>query len=1231
MRALDDAVAQVADGDASPRAFALAGLHALLAESDATKAQTYFDQALSRETQEPYALYGQLLLSARLSQSHRLVAIAFDLIERNPRHPLSAVAARLVRDHTMLAQSIDDVILARAAVALTRSTLPDTAHLLRLSVLLIAQTRGDETLAATMLADMGTPTSGSFLGPTSPWRLLSLTTPTRAEQTGVLESITKGPLGPLAPRVLQFRDGTLSLASEGSVGNGYLLAFDAEVTDSGTYVVRTRSSTHHVVTIDGTEVISRRAWQRAASTGSAQGVSLDAGWHRVMVRLTRDDASSEFHFALQRADALPSKINFKPAVGPAPTWAGVRRVDSVFGAMPNAKDTFAAFADEVSEGLASFIAARDGLGRDRDGARSLIAQLPPQLAGATVRLLSAQLEMGDPALAPKVAKGRATRDVELALTQDPQNLMARLLAAEFALEDNRLTDALDLVRQARSLPGPLAAPVSWLTARIELALGLDAQAIASANETLKAWPGHCDAVLLQYDIARRKDALAEADALLSQTLQCPGSAARVAEHHRTRGRMAGVVEAWKRELDRHDDRAVAASSLANALVSLKRFDEAIALLSRFIRLWPRNASLWKHLGDVLELAGRSPDALAIRERALLVDGADLALRRTVERQKNGRELLDERAVSTAAALKAYETAPGAEEANAAFLLDAAAIQAFPDGSQVDRVHIIQKALDQAGVQEVAEVQIPPGAAVLTLRTLKPDGKTLEPEGIEGKDSVSLPGVQVGDFVEYEYLLAHPARGPGQPGFTASPFYFQVARQPNNWSTYVVLAPKGSGMRVDAHHLGKVAPVRVEGEHEVFFHEEKGVPPSIPEPGGPPTGTEWLPFVSVGAGQEGTDGIIRSYADAFLERGLITHEVETFAKQAAGAAQGVDAVRAVYAAVMKKLSDRDSGLSMSAGASVSQDRGSRTWLLQASLAALGFDARLAAVRTFTADPAPYVFPNESLFPYVCVFVRLNDGSALWLDPLVRFAPFAELPEFAMGEREAWLFPRPGQEPEKVKTPARVERPAKTVTLTATLSTEGVLTGEGSETYTGFEAAQLAEALEQLTSDQRQQGLEQALSRLFGGADLKSVEVDMQREIGAAVKISYRFTASRFARPEGGSTLVLGALTLPWNLGRRFLSSAQRVTPLFIPSTESTVSTVTVTVPEGFRLKDPVTRVQVDGPWGRLTRTEDQQGNTITIKEESRLVQSRVPPKSYPRFAQFAGESDLLQGRDLILAK
>jgi predicted Zn-dependent protease len=159
-------------------------------------------------------------------------------------------------------------------------------------------------------------------------------------------------------------------------------------------------------------------------------------------------------------------------------------------------------------------------------------------------------------------------------------------------------------------------------------------------------------------VARRRDAVAEADGLLTKTRHCPNGAWRQAEHERTRGRMESVVTIWKAQLARDESQTSVSTALANALVAVKRFDEAVATLQRASTVWPRNVQLIKQLAEVYEQAGKPKEALAARERALLIDGADLPLRRAVERMKTGKELLDAYAISTEAALKAYEAAPG---------------------------------------------------------------------------------------------------------------------------------------------------------------------------------------------------------------------------------------------------------------------------------------------------------------------------------------------------------------------------------------------------------------------------------------------------------------------------------------------------------------------------------------------------------------------------------------------
>jgi hypothetical protein len=562
------------------------------------------------------------------------------------------------------------------------------------------------------------------------------------------------------------------------------------------------------------------------------------------------------------------------------------------------------------------------------------------------------------------------------------------------------------------------------------------------------------------------------------------------------------------------------------------------------------------------------------------------------------------------------------------VLDSAAVQVFPGGSLVNRIHIVQKALEQNGIEDIAEVTIPANAQVLALRTIKADGTVLEPESIAGKDNISLPGVNVGDYVEVEYLLAEGGRGPALPGFVASPFYFQIANMPNNWARYTVVAPKGMGMRVDAHGL-KVGAPETKGDVEIFQHELRRVPPYIPEPETPWSSNEYLPFVIVGGGTMGFDRLAVWYGDVFHERFRRSAEIEAFARKVTEGKTGLEAVKALHSEIMKRIPGRDVGVVQSAISTLAQDRGSRLMLLKTSLESLGITARIAEVRTFSSDPAPYLFPNDQLLlSYSGLRVELPGMEPIWVDTTVRFGPFGSLPENPLGERDAYLLPEPGRPMVKLKTPPWEERVHKQVDLKMELKPDGSLVVQGEEVYSGFVGANLADAFEALSAETRKQSLQGAVTRYFGGADLTMVKLEHAKEVGAPFILRYEFNVPRFARIDD-KRMVLGPITYPSQLGRRYVQLSARKTPLFIDETEANNTQVQLTLPEGWRLQDPQASLKVNNRFGRFVRSEKQEGRVLTIIEGLRMPRTRVMPQDYNTFARFAGDVDLIQTRDLVL--
>jgi predicted Zn-dependent protease len=1225
---LEEAATQAQDGNSEARTLALAGFHAFLVAGDMEGARTRFDAAIAKEPGDPYALMGQHLLARRAAAVDRALAASLELVGRAPNHPLAVAAARYILDQVGTSPEMDETILRGVQRAIDAGASGEVAQLLRGARMGVFLVRGERQAQAEAVRDIGASPVATLVGPFSPHHVISFDELTPPEQTGSLAGPLTGPYGPLTPRTLHSPDGRHRLEGEPTEADMYLLAFDAEVPEEGVYLARAVSSSSHKIWVNGAVLLERRAFTQLQPTITGRAVRLPAGRHRFIVKMTKDGATGNISFSLPRADGRPSTVRFTAATGPAPSWAGgVPVVEKVPLFFPSAKHLADALEEEVGGLLANYLAIRDGLGRDHDGSVRLMMELE-ELQTPALIWLRADLAAQDRAVPTKVARGRAAKYLEVLLKKDPGNVAAQLLRAELALGDNQATTAMEAIKNAQEHAGAGSYPFHLLKARTEVALEVEAQAEASLTAALAAQPRLCEALGLRYSLARRRDATAVMDQLVSQFTGCPGALNRAAEHARQRGDTAAATKAYEELLLRDPGNLSFGATLANLYVSQRRYEEAATTLRELLKLWPRAAFLWKRLADVREYAGDAKEALALREQALAIDGNDLSLRRAVERVKTGKEVLQDYAIDGKEAIAAYEAAPGEENSSAAYVLDAAAVQLFPGGTLVNRIHTIQKAVQLGGAQEIAEVNIPTGAQVLALRTIKKDGTVLEPEVIEGKEAISLPGVNVGDYVEVEYLLIEQSKAPAQPGFTASPFYFQITDMPNHRAVYTVVAPKGTGMRVDAHNMPPPPPPVTKGDWEVFTHEVRRVKPHIPEPDVPWSNNEYLPFVIVGAGPTGNEQMIGVYSDTYYDKSRRTAEIEAFTRKVTEGKKGIEAVRALHSAVMKRFPGRDVGLAQSAISSIAQDRGSRLMMMKAGLESLGMTTRIAAIRPFTSDPTPYLFAADVLLAYPALRVQVSESETIWVDTSVRFGPFGRLPESPLGGFTGYLLAEPGRPMETLKTPPWEEPPAKKVRLMLEVKPDGTLTGQGEEVYSGFEGANLADAFEALSAESRQQALQNAVARYFGGADLTMVKLEHPQEVGAPFTLRYEFKVPSFARMEG-KRMVLEPLAFPAYLGRRYVQLSARDTPILIENSEVSDTEVYVTLPEGMKVADLEPELKVNSAFGTFRRTEKQEGRVLTITESLRIPRVRVYPKFYESFASFAADVDLIQGRDLTL--
>ncbi|MFY3746519.1 DUF3857 domain-containing protein [Anaeromyxobacter sp. Red801] len=1195
---------------------------AALEQNDVARAEARLGPA--SRVRDPWARFGASLLARRAldgeAEAQRLLAT----VEAGPDEPIALVALRrlaeLAERGPALAAQVDAGVLRLGAGGRLRGLAAYRARVARVTA---AEVLGDHEAAAQARRENGAVSAWSIAGPFAAHHALDFGAPIPPDRGELPASVPGRAGGPAVPtRALPAPDGTVALDGEPAAGDVFALAADVDLARGGRYLVTLGTQLSARLVVDGALVHERRAFAAWLPGLVHLPVELARGRHRVVLEVTRGAPSTGIHLAFARADGAASDARFAaPPPGPPPAPPAARpRAEPAL--TPRALAL--ALEPDVGAATARLLAARDAMVNDREAAKVLLAEaLALRPEAAALRAARADATADDPSLDEQVARARAEADLREALRLDPGDAEARVELAALLRSAERHDDAEAVL--AGLAPEPAARPAGIAArARAAQARGLLERAEGLAAEALRS-AGSCDAADLAYELAVRRGAAAREDEAMAVLSRCRGGRERLAGHLRRRGDPVAERAALDPVVRARPWAVEPGLTRADALVAAGETRRATAALEAIAAIWPRDARVQRRLADARELSGDAPGARAARERALALDPADLQLRRALALE-DGTEVLADVAADPRAAIRAYEAAGRRNGASTVMVLDAAYVDVHPGGAATERTQQIVHVLDQQGVEQFGEVTVPSGADVLALRTVKPDGTTLEPERAgSAKNSVSLAGLAPGDYVELDYVRAVQSP-PGLDGYAADPFYFQVPGSRLFRSLYVVRAPAGLGLEADAHGMPAPAPAR-DGGREVLRAERRDVPAIVPEPDAP-GGAEYLPFVVVGTGG-GRAALQRAVADALPERTRATAELRAFARDiAAGGGGPAQLARAAYARVAQAVLGSGGGMGEDASVALSRGRGSRLAVLKAVLAELGIESRVALVRPYSADPAPYRFPALGLYAAPLLRVRAG-GATFWLDPTARHAPFGAFPAVLAG-CEALVLPEPGEAPEVDRTPETplVEEGRET-TARLVLAADGSAEASGTDRYLGYGGAELKAALERLDASQRRQAVEGMLGRVLRGVTVTEVAFAGEDDPAAPLEIRWKARVPELARAvEGG--LVLDQPLFPARLGARLVRVAARQTPLLLATPERQVQRVEVVPPRGLTVTADAPRT-ASSPSGSFARTERVDGGALVRDERLELRRGRIAPEQYAELAAFAAAVDQAQERPLLLSR
>lgn len=541
------------------------------------------------------------------------------------------------------------------------------------------------------------------------------------------------------------------------------------------------------------------------------------------------------------------------------------------------------------------------------------------------------------------------------------------------------------------------------------------------------------------------------------------------------------------------------------------------------------------------------------------------------------------------------------------LLDRVIDRVRPDGSVASEQHAIIRVQSRAAVDAFGEVAPPPNAILLDLKTIEPDGATLEADRHPGKADLSLPRLSPGDAVERRWLALESPSTP-RGGYVRR--FFFAGDAPTVRADLVVIVPDG----VELHHRavnGAPEPyVRREPGRTVHIWQSSSQPAVVREPFAAPA-PEFLPHVVVWAGIDERRAL---GANLLAARRMTTPSayVETRARAIVDPdASDDDRLASLEAWIRGHI---DSGPPRPPLETLLARSGSRTALLVAMARAVGVDAELVALRPGTAARVRSAYPDPSNFELLAGRARLGGRLHWWLldDGMDRAGALpAELRggSYVVARRDRPV-PRPIED-------AWIDTTPQSSALVADLRADGTLTGTLTWTLGDRHAAELVEFERRVAAEDRPRQLEHVLGAAWPGIRLSDVRIDSER---STLRARVEWPGFAHVTSEG---LRIDDLFAELPLGRvfgdpgpaDFTSLTDRQTPLLVRESRELLR-VRLRLPAGLEPRErprSFRRVTPFGSFERRTHLAPDR-RTLELFHARWLPQIRVQPEDYGAFRQ-----------------
>ncbi|HEY3495701.1 MAG TPA: DUF3857 domain-containing protein, partial [Polyangiaceae bacterium] len=1008
-----------------------------------------------------------------------------------------------------------------------------------------------------------------------------------------------------APRVLKTETHGCMVTASDSIADGIVYAETfIDIEHPGEFVISAQGA--FAVWVDDTLVVRRSLTEWGSWLRFGVKVELTRGRHRIVAKLGAASTS----IRLMHPDGRPygkrgSIGGERPYVLTPP-----RKITP-----DNVLDRWVENGKAIDSGddlVRFFAAAAAEIDDQSDVASVLLEPLVGDMKAASGPVLSAAADYAedDPIFADSQRRDLSRDLAERAVKRDPRLWQPRLaLAAGEVERSGPIEAARDVAALVDAFP-QVPAVLSQLS-QIYRQLGWSAEYARSVRLLAERFPD--DPMALEQAVALYDDQgdAARADALVTRIVELDPDSEIALTRALARADYTTALAELQRLGKRRPDRKDITERVHDVMVRAGNRSETWKKLEAAIAKAPREEGPRLALADARYATGDRQALTAALIEAVQAGAPTGKLEAAIDLVEGATELAPYR-IDTETAIGEFERSGVELGGTAARVLDYSAIWVHHDGSSRMLEHEIVRVQSAEAITEMAEQPLREGV-FLKLRVRKKDGSVLEPELVSGKPTVTMPHLEVGDYIETERIESNPGDGRRGAHYVGPRWFFREENVAYARSEFVVISPKNRPLQIETRNDVPAPSMSEAGGLVVRRWRVERSPAAAVEPFGAPI-TEFLPSVQIGWGIS-PEATLRALADSADDLTPIDPRVRRIAERIVEplpASARTDRAKRLYRWITQNVEEGGE----TDGRRVVVGKNGNLWRGYLTLCkALGLRADYAVVQNRLTLPPRGPFSAATVYTQPLLRVQ-GDKGELWLTLGSKHAPFGYVPAEARG-MSAVVFQ--GESFQTTKTPAGGALDSTATEGTAVLAADGSATLKLVQSFHGKYATGLRSVLTQLAERQIRDAIE---TRLLGGA-LRGVElvdygIDGVNDPDAPIRITTNSRVRAFAQAVGG-TLVIQPPAFGPRLSQ-FATLPARQTPLLIVESVAQNLKLAIELPPGASTAAIGSPEIVEDGERRVEVKDSSTAKGLVLERNVLLPAGRVQPGDYPTFLDFTRRAD-----------